>query len=70
MQRQLADWTESRVGAEGGGYPPVTRNGALMKMSDANHLRDENQRRAENRDRCSTAAVEPGHASVIEPAAQ
>jgi hypothetical protein len=44
-----------------------------MKMSDANHLRDENQRRAENRDRtrrCSTAAVEPEHASVIEPAAQ
>ena len=65
MQRELADRTESRIGAEGGGYPPVTRNGALMKMSDAHHLRDENQRRAENRDRarrCSTAAVESEHA--------
>jgi hypothetical protein len=43
-----------------------------MKMSDADHLRDENQQRAENRNRarrCSTAAVDPGHASVIEPAA-
>ena len=33
------------------GGDSVTRNRALMKMSDANHLRDENQRRAENRDR-------------------
>jgi len=75
----LANWTESRVGADLSGYFAVARNGTIMKMGDADAGRDKYQRRAQNRDRArryATASVEPryhdiaGFDSLIEPAAQ
>ncbi len=41
MQRELTNGTASLVSTERGGYDPVARNGALMKMSRANRLRHE-----------------------------
>ena len=51
MQRQLANRTESRIGADLRDYFAVAGNRTFMKMSDANQLRDKDQRRAEYRDR-------------------
>ena len=70
MQRELTNRTESRVGAERRGYYAVARNRALMKMSDANQLRDKDQRRAENRD-CArarpAASMNPGYHRIFRP---
>ena len=63
MQRELTNGTESRVGAELRDSNPVAPSRALMKMSRANRLRHEYQRRAEDRDRArhrSAAFVKPG----------
>ena len=63
MHRKLANGAEARVGRGLRGYDTVANTGVLMKMSDADRLRDEQQRSAENRDgarRRSTAFAKPG----------
>ncbi len=47
MQRQLANGTESLVTANLCSRNTVASGGALMKMSDANQLRDQHQHGAE-----------------------
>ena len=47
MHRQLANGTESLVTADLRSRNTVASYGALMKMSDANQLRDQHQHRAE-----------------------
>jgi hypothetical protein len=50
MQSELASGAEARVGANLRGSYAVARNGTFMEMSNANKLRDEQQRCAEDRD--------------------
>jgi len=47
MQRELANGTESLVTANLCSRNTVASGGALMKMSDANQLRDQHQHGAE-----------------------
>jgi len=47
MQRQLANGTESLVTADLRSRNTVASDYALMKMGDANQLRDQHQHRAE-----------------------
>ena len=47
MQRELANRTESLVTADLRSRDTVVSDGALMKMSDANQLRDQHQHGAE-----------------------
>ncbi len=63
MHRELANRANPRVGDGLGGYDTVANTGVLMKMSDADSLRYEQKRRAENSDgarRRSTAFAKPG----------
>ena len=48
MHRQLANGTESLVTADLRNCNTVASNDALMKMSDANQLRDQHQHGAED----------------------
>ncbi len=48
MHSQLANGTESLVTADLCNRKTVASNGALMKMSDADQLRDQHQHRAED----------------------
>src|SRR5208337_242524 len=68
MQCELTNGTESRVGAELRGRDTVARSRALMKMSGANNLRDEQQRRAEHRYsacRCPAAPMKSGYHQIF-----
>jgi len=48
MQRQLANGTESLVTPDLRSRKTVASDRALMKMSDANQLRDQHQHRAKD----------------------
>jgi hypothetical protein len=68
MERELANGAEPLIDTELRNWNTVARNRALMKMSCANRLRDEYQRRAENRDRarCRSAGfVKPGGHQIL-----
>jgi hypothetical protein len=63
MECQLADGTESLIGAQLGGCDSVVRSDALMKVNRADQLREEHQHSAHRRNRARRAPaflVKPG----------
>ena len=68
MQSELTERTERLIDRELRTRNPIVRSHAIMKMCSTDRLRDEQQRRAENRDRargCRAAPMNPGYHLIL-----